>query len=183
MRNLLLATYLIATIGCASQQDEIRVSELEGFNPFNDNFQFHSNIKLWQYDTILGECGFWHLAKEEEGLYTFYQLFDDEPKIWAKGFELDIDEVVSELDRNHMNLQTVKELFYKVPFDSNQVRTRLSKLGIVNFRVVSDTAVMCKIELVDLNSNIFVGWIQAFPDPDFKKVKRYIEFRNSAQDW
>jgi hypothetical protein len=63
------------------------------------------------------------LAREDDGLYTYYQLFAGEPKLWAKGFELDIHEVASELDRCDMNLKTMKELFYKVPFDTNQVRT------------------------------------------------------------
>jgi hypothetical protein len=173
---------MLIAIGCANPQDDIQVSVPDGFNPFNDNFELHSNIKLSQYDTMLGECGFWHLAKSEDGLYTFYQLFGDEPKIWAKGFRLDIDEVVSDIDRSAMNLETVKNLFYKVPFDTSQVRKRLSKIGIVNFRILSDTAVMCKIELIDSDSNTFDGWIQAFPIPDDKRVIRYIDFYKRPKD-
>ena len=63
------------------------------FNPFDDEFRFHRSFNLTEYDTVIGECGYWNLTKQNGGLKIYYQFYLDERDIVAKGFQLDLDEI------------------------------------------------------------------------------------------
>ena len=74
MNRLHHLAFLVVLFGCWSPEDESSISEMENFNPFDKNFEFPDNIQFAEYDTILGECGYWHLTREDRGLSIYYQL-------------------------------------------------------------------------------------------------------------
>lgn len=45
------------------------------FNPFDNEFRFHRNFQLSEYDQIMAECGYWNLSKRKDDLEIYYQFF------------------------------------------------------------------------------------------------------------
>jgi hypothetical protein len=180
MNRLHHLAFLVVLFGCWRPEDERSISEMDNFNPFDENFEFHDNIQFADYDTIIGECGYWHLAREDRGVYIFYQLFNKDPEIWAKGFTIDLDEVEIPEWINQEDFLAINDLFLRVPIDTSEIRTALTKFDIVDFKV-SDPAFPYTIQMIDSKGNKFVGYIHAWRDD--KTLRRYVEFNNSKNDW
>jgi hypothetical protein len=172
--------FLFICFACWSPEDERSISEVENFNPFDENFRFPDNIQFAEYDTILEECGYWQLARRDRGLSIFYQLLDKNPEIWAKGFTLDLDEIEIPEAVNQEGFLAVNNLFLRVPVDTNGIRTALAKFDLVDFKM-SAPAFPYTTLLIDSKGNKFEGYIYAWKGD--KTLGRYLEFRNSKNDW
>jgi hypothetical protein len=180
MNRLHHLAFLVILFACWSAEDESSISEMDNFNPFDENFEFHDNIQFAEYDTILEECGYWRLIKEGRGGYIFYQLLDKKPEIWAKGFTVDLDEIEILEVANQEGFLAINDLFLRVPIDTNGIRSALARFDIVDFKV-SDPAFPYTIQMIDSRGNKFVGYIRAWRDD--KTLGRYLDFYNDKNNW
>ena len=178
--NRLHLSFLFVLFGCWSPGNESSISEIGSFNPFDQNFEFHDNIRFAEYDTILEECGYWRLARDDRGVSIFYQLLDKNPEIWQKGFTLELDEVEIPEAANQEGFLAINDLFLKVPIDITGIRTALAKFDIVDFKM-SAPAFPYAIQMIDSKGNKFVGYIHAWRDD--KTLGRFLEYRNGKDDW
>jgi hypothetical protein len=153
---------------------------MDNFNPFDGNFEFPDNIQFAEYYTILAECGYWHLTREDRELSIFYQLYDQDPEIWQKGFTIELDEVEIPVHTNQGGFLAINDLFLNVPIDTNGIRTALAKFDIVDFKV-SAPAFPYTVQMIDSKGNTFVGYIQAWRSDE--TLGRYLEYRNDKNNW
>ena len=180
MDRLHQLAFLIVLFGCWNPQDERSISDVENFNPFDKNFKFPHNIQFAKYDTILEECGYWSLTKEDRGMSIFYQLLDKNPEIWAKGFTIELDEVEIPDAADRGGFLARNDLFLKVPLDTNGIRAALAKFDIVDFKM-SAPAFPYTIQMIDSKGKTFVGYIRAWSSDN--TLGRFLEYRNSKNDW
>jgi hypothetical protein len=76
MKGLLSIIIIVAwCTGCKSSNTN--------FYPFDQDFRFHKNFNLADYDTIMGECGYWNLTNRKDG--TYYQFFSKKEENSSKG--------------------------------------------------------------------------------------------------
>lgn len=117
------------------------------FNPFDQDFQFHKNFNVADYDTIMGECGYWNLTKRIDG--TYYQFFDNKKEIVAKGFNVAFDEITisnyDSLEHNELMTKAIKEY----SFDINTIKQSLQKFQLKEIKFRYDTSLFPAIEMVD----------------------------------
>lgn len=103
------------------------------FNPFDDEFRFHKYFTASNYDTIIGECGYWNLTNRNDGSY--YQFYGGDPKIVAKGFDVYLN--VVEVDTSEtLSGEELTKIFDSHPVDLSELRNVLSKFNIADVRYV-----------------------------------------------
>lgn len=123
--TLLLLFFLHSVTGCGPKNRD--------FNPFDDEFHFHKRFDISEYDTIRIECGYWNLTNRSSGAY--YQFFEDQPEIVGKGFRVYVD--VAEVDTTKdLPSKEFGEMVDKDPINLDQLKTRVSSLGIKDVKYV-----------------------------------------------
>ncbi len=169
MRNLGLILIVLIIVSCQSENVD--------FDPFDNEFRFHRNFKISDYDTLNGECGYWNLTKRNDVVKNYYQFYVDEKSIVAKGFSLDIDEIPIVEDSLNTDGYVIK-LLEKHPIDFEQLKQRLTIYKIEEIKVLSPTDTYVKIELVDLNGSTYKADIIAvFEDNKFTRHLTYFNPR------
>jgi hypothetical protein len=152
------------------------------FNPFDDEFLFHKNFKISDYDTIMGECGFWNLTKRNDGLETYYQFFTNKKPIVAKGFDLDIDEILVD-DKDSLESETyLKKLWRNRPINFELVRQRLSPFKIKEINIVRQTDAYLDIELIDVRDSVYTASIIMALLED-NKITRQLQYFNGRRTY
>lgn len=128
------------------------------FNPFDNEFKFHGDFNLSDYDTVPGECGYWNLTNRNDG--TYYQFYLDEKDIVAKGLNIDLDQLV--VDSFNVEYKYDERKIVRI-LDSNPLDTNLLKLRLANFITVKRVRLSLErsvlpflegIELIDNNDSI-----------------------------
>lgn len=153
------------------------------FYPFDNNYTFHKSFAMSDYDTVMGECGFWFLYNKVDGSY--YQFFGDEKNIVAKGFTIDLDEIaIDNLD----DLSFVKRSALKFEmkaFDTTKLKTSLFNFKIREVEVFSDTtdAIESIVEMIDKNDSVQIARVVCYYDydrPGKLKIIKQLRYFNGA---
>lgn len=159
---------LFFLIGCDSSNQE--------FNPFDSDFHFHRNFDRSEYDTIVIECGYWNLTKQNGILSTYYQFFADNKQVVGKGFSLTIDELQLE---DSSSDQKIKMLISKNPIDVNQLKTGLSVFPVKEIKIKPDTSIFLRVEIIDNHDSLHYAWIEPYPSQG--KLYRQLVFFNGGK--
>ncbi|NOS93669.1 MAG: hypothetical protein HOP30_17260 [Cyclobacteriaceae bacterium] len=148
------------------------------FNPFDEVYKYDKTFNPSTIDTINAECGYYNLASGNDDLITYYQVYLDEPEIVAKGFELAIDTV--EMDsvefRKLNSVEQVKTLYCKIPIDTSLVLAKLSRIGVRNIKISSDSGVYCSIAMMNNDGDTVRADIDVFYYGEQRSMRRYIRF-------
>lgn len=179
----LIFLLIFCALACAPRNEE--------FNPFDSEFRFHKTFDIKDYDTLIGECGYWNLTNRQTGAY--YQFYLDEPEIVAKGFYVDVEiaevdttkifsqEQVDSLSRTYpLNLLNLKESLAKLKFkDVRTMRVWGENLEMETGRMWEDSIEY--IGVVDTNDSIHA----IFDEPPFisgaKLIRRVGYFNSKPQ--
>lgn len=124
----------------------------EDFNPFDNEFEFHQNFKLSDYDTVWGECGYWNFTNRNNG--TYYQFYLGEKDIVAKGFNIDFDQQIFINPDTTDDYRVYSERVYLDPIDTNLVKKCLLNLKIEKVRFIYDSSRIPSIEIIDSTDSI-----------------------------
>lgn len=145
------------------------------FDPFDNEFKFHQNFKLQDYDSITGECGYWNLTKTDNGLGTYYQFFLDEKEIVAKGFNLDIDEIPI-INIDSLNSENgIIRLLEGHPIDFESAKQKLTIFNIKEIKVKEPVSTFMRIELIDNRDLIYQADITTFVE-ETKMIRKLTYF-------
>ena len=142
----ILVTILVGTmlIGCKTKNID--------FDPFDNDYRFHKNFRLSDYDTIRIECGYWNLTNKHNGSY--YQFFLDESEIVGKGFNLTLDEIqVSYPDYDSIN--SIFKSMQKKLIDITSIQERLKQFGIKQVTLLPDSVLFDRLEMIDERDSVF----------------------------
>lgn len=146
------------------------------FNPFDNEFQFHKGFRVSDYDTIMGECGYWFLTKRTNGIDAYYQFFTDEERIVAKGFEVFVDEIAEHNIDSLKSEKYVIQLLETHPIDLTEITQRLSIFKVKEIKIVSQADIYMFVELTDERDSIYTGSITTTVDD--KGITRHLRYFN-----
>lgn len=175
MRFYLMPGMFLFIVSCGSGNDD--------FDPFDNDYGFHNNMKLADYDTIWDTCGYWGLeSRQQDGLTTFYLFFEDD--IEGKGFSVEMDRVRTEFCDSMFYRATrdqiMADLFVQNPVNLVPVKTRLRELGVADVRFVADSSIPFQVEIIDSNNQKFEARIEMNCDPG-GYIVRSIMYINSKR--
>lgn len=146
------------------------------FNPFDNEFKFHRNFNLVEYDTIMGECGYWNLTKTENGLNVYYQFFLDETPIVAKGFDLKFDEI-SIFDEDSLeNQDYLLNIIKRHPLNPDSIKNRLASLKIKDVKVYAPMELATLVEITDMRDSVYTASLEVYFDG--KVITRNLNYFN-----
>lgn len=159
----------------------------DNFDPFDNDFSFHNKINIDEYDSLFDDIAYWQLQNGDSGLNTFYVLYRPpyffmNDRIVGKGFSLVVDSIKtidcsSEFYGKHDAKSILKNLCNKNPIDFEEVKARLLGLGVIDIRILSDTAIPIKLEITNIDHKTFNAKLEA--DCNFNGyVVRHIDFIN-----
>jgi len=172
MKNSALIVVIVLATGCGPRNTD--------FNPFDNEFRFHSTFEYADYDSIWGTCGYWNLTKKKDSLETYYQFYLDEDEIIAKGFDLVIDEIPI-LNRDNLHTeQEISAFLNQHPIDLPAVKQKLLKVNIKEIKIQSPVSSFMQIQLVDTRDSVYIADIMSFIREN-KMVRRLSYFHGKPQ--
>ena len=173
MRNVGLIIMIMSISSCRPDNAD--------FDPFDNEFKFHQNFKLQDYDSITGECGYWNLTKKNNnGLWTYYQFFLDE-EIVAKGFSLDIDEIPI-INKDSLNTENgIIKLLERYPIDFESAKQKLSIFNIREIKIKEPVSTLMRIELIDSKDSVYQASIMTFFEET--KMTRQLTYFNNKEKY
>ncbi|WKZ59102.1 MAG: hypothetical protein QY309_14665 [Cyclobacteriaceae bacterium] len=170
MRIIGMILMMTLAIGCAPTN--------ENFNPFDKEFKLHKNITLSDYDTIIGECGYWNYTNRITGSY--YQFFLNEREIVAKGFNLKLNPIILEDTVNQTDPKHIFSILETHPVNLDMVKEKLQVYNVKQVRFIDDVDVISGIEITEESGSIqFASLSPYFAD---NKLIWQIQFFNGKDD-
>lgn len=167
MRGVSIAMLIVTILaGCGSRNEQ--------FSPFDDEYEFHTNFKLSDYDTIDGQCGYWNLTNRNDG--TYYQFFLNEKRIVAKGFDIVIDELEVEYSGDEPNSQQFIDALKRNPIDTNRIKAHLEKYNPKAVMFLYDTTSLTGLKIVDQRDSVHLAAVEAFWNG--QRIERTIGYFN-----
>lgn len=125
------------------------------FNPFDNEFKLHRNFSLINADTVLAGCGYWNLREIDGSLETYYQFYGDEKPILAKGFILNLPDIVYFSQDSLESEEYMLNLQKSNPIDFEFIKQELSGFKIKDVQVSEPPSAYTKIVLIDHNDSIY----------------------------
>lgn len=144
MTRIAIILLIIFAVGCGPVNDN--------FNPFDNEFKFHKNIILSDYDTIMGECGYWNYTNRVTGSY--YQFFLDEGEIVAKGFNVTLSPILLQDSINQADPNHVVRLLQKYPVRLEEVEEKLQTYNSKLVRLTDNRDGIPGVEIIEENGSI-----------------------------
>lgn len=165
MRNVALILIVFLSLACQPTNED--------FNPFDNEFSLHRNFKLADYDTLMGECGYWNLTKRDS-IQVYYQFFLDENPIVAKGFNYVIGEVI--INTDSVNYHYLLDFIKNNSIDYVSTAKRLSAIGIKEVNPIDTVSDYMRVELLHNNGKNYYGYIASFANGG--KITRQLSYFN-----
>jgi hypothetical protein len=181
MKNLISVILVGAIWFCCSPKNN-------DFNPFDSEFKYHKNFSKTEYDTVMGECGYWFLYNKIDG--TYYQFFNDEKAIVAKGLCIDLDQITIDHAVGEDSVdEKITVALGASPLDTVLIKTRLANFVKIKKLILSEDRSVLPflqgVEFIDANDSTYLAEICIENTQTSKQLKLLRQFRyfNGKQEY
>ncbi|MDH5598979.1 MAG: hypothetical protein OEY34_07635 [Cyclobacteriaceae bacterium] len=169
-RVIQLVLLVVLVFSCTPKNTE--------FNPFDEEFAFHSTVNLEEYDTISAGCGYFNITLTQDELQTYYQYFEDE--IVAKGFDLSIDSYPYGL--KNIDFEKVRDSIARIPVPSEKILQKLSVVDVIRIEIDSIKEGYREVLMEHRDGSNYHGEIDVSYDTENSVFVRRLGFFNNGKN-